>query len=80
MLSLEKRLDTLLARPAIRHPGNRRLLAHLATERRAMFTFLRHQGVPATNWRAEQAMQPALVNRKTWGGNRTWPGARSKRC
>ncbi len=72
---LERRLDRLLERPAIRHPGNRRLLDHLATERAAMFTFLRHPGVPATNWRAEQAIRPAVVNRKTWGGNRTWPGA-----
>lgn len=29
----------------------------------------------ATNWRAEQAIRPAVVNRKVWGGNRTWRGA-----
>lgn len=29
----------------------------------------------ATNWRGEQAIRPAVVNRKTWGGNRTWHGA-----
>lgn len=73
--ALERRLDTLLARPAIRHPGNRRLLQHLQTERAALFTFLGQPGVPATNWRAEQAIRPAVVNRKTWGGNRTWAGA-----
>ena len=28
----------------------------------------------ATNWRAEQATRPAVVNRKVWGGNRTWRG------
>jgi transposase len=26
-------------------------------------------------WRAEQAIRPAVVNRKVWGGNRTWRGA-----
>ncbi len=29
----------------------------------------------ATNWRAEQAIRPAVVNRKSWGGNRTDHGA-----
>jgi transposase len=31
--------------------------------------------VQATNWRAEQAIRPAVVTRKVWGGNRTWAGA-----
>jgi transposase len=31
--------------------------------------------VQATNWRAEQAIRPAVVSHKTWGGNRTWAGA-----
>jgi transposase len=72
---LQMRLDTLLERPAIRHHGNRTLLAHLAREHDALFTFLEEPGIPATNWRAEQAIRPAVVNRKTWGGNRTWVGA-----
>ena len=29
----------------------------------------------ATNWRAEQAIRPAVVTRKSWDGNRTWTGA-----
>jgi hypothetical protein len=29
----------------------------------------------AFNWRAEQAVRPAVVNRKVSGGNRTWLGA-----
>ena len=29
----------------------------------------------ATNWQGEQALRPAVVNRKVWGGNRTWVGA-----
>jgi transposase len=31
--------------------------------------------VQATNWRAEQAIRPAVITRKGWGGNRTWAGA-----
>jgi transposase len=74
---LNERTDKLLAmRP--RHEPNRRLLAHLATEREHMFTFLTEPGVQATNWRAEQALRPAIVNRKSWGGNRTLKGARTQ--
>ena len=40
-----------------------------------MFTFLRHEGIDATNHKAEQAIRPAVVNRKVWGGNRTAVGA-----
>ena len=43
-----------------------------------MFTFLTKPGVQATNWRAEQALRPAIVNRKSWGGNRTDAGARTQ--
>ena len=39
-----------------------------------LFTFLKHDSA-ATNWRAEQALRPAVVNRKVWGGNRTLAGA-----
>jgi len=35
-------------------------------------------GHDATNWRAEQGVRPAVVNRKVWGGNRTWAGARAQ--
>jgi transposase len=34
--------------------------------------------VQATNCRAEQALRPAIVNRKSWGGNRTPKGARTR--
>jgi transposase len=40
----------------------------------SLFTFLTHDSA-ATNWRAEQALRPAVVNRKVWGGNRTSAGA-----
>lgn len=71
---LEARLDRLL-RWTRTSPENERLAKHLAEHRRHVFTFLRHPGLEATNWRAEQAIRPAVVNRKVWGGNRTWNGA-----
>jgi transposase len=30
---------------------------------------------PKTNWEGEQAIRPAVVKRKVWGGNRTWADA-----
>jgi transposase len=65
----------MLADDAHPHNENRKLVAHLYAERDALFSFLTHPGTDATNWRAEQAVRPAVVNRKVWGGNRTWRGA-----
>lgn len=71
------RLDELCARPTS-CDANRRLLKHLANQADALFTFLTIDGVDATNFRGEQAVRPCVVNRKTWGGNRTWIGARTQ--
>lgn len=65
----------ILAGQAHPYDANRKLVAHLHNERHALFTFLTHPEVPATNYRAEQGVRPAVVNRKVWGGNRTWRGA-----
>lgn len=65
----------LLAQQAHPHDECRRLVKHLTVEADALFTFLTHPTVDATNWRAEQGIRPAVVNRKVWGGNRTWQGA-----
>lgn len=65
----------LLADQAHPYDANRILVAHLHNERHALFAFLTHPDVDATNWRAEQAIRPAVVNRKVWGGNRTRRGA-----
>jgi len=74
---LERRADDLLRmRPT--HEPNRRLLSHLRAEREHLFTFLTVPGVQSTNWRAEQALRPAVVNRKSWGGNRSWKGAHTQ--
>lgn len=71
---LTERIE-LLADQAHPYDANRILVAHLHNERHALFSFLTHPGVDATNWRAEQAIRPAVVNRKVWGGNRTRRGA-----
>jgi transposase len=74
--ALERRVDKLLAgRPT--HEPNRKLLAHLRNERDALFSFLRTEGVPATNHEAERAIRPQVCARKNWGGNKTWRGARA---
>ena len=71
---LRARMDRLLGwRPS--DEDNRKLLEHLETEQEALFTFLEDMQVPATNYWSEQAIRPAVVNRKVFGGNRTWAGA-----
>jgi len=72
--ALEARMEKLLE-PIKSNSCNERLAKHLWKHRGQLFTFLRHKGIDATNWRAEQALRPAVVNRKVWGGNRTEAGA-----
>lgn len=67
-----------LVTPVKRHPGNETLAAFLERHQAQLFTFLQDPEVDATNWRAEQALRPAVVNRKVWGGNRTWRGAHAQ--
>jgi len=71
---LQQQIDRLLARNPT-HAPNGKLLKHLRNEREHLLTFLKTPGIAATNWRAEQAIRPAVVNRKNWGGNRTPHGA-----
>ncbi len=52
-----------------------RFAKHLANEFPAVFLFLCDPSIDATNWRAEQAIRPAVVTRKVCGGNRTRKGA-----
>ena len=56
-------------------PDAERFAGHLATEFDAVFLFLLDPSIDATNWRAEQAIRPAVVIRKVCGGNRTRKGA-----
>jgi transposase len=74
---LEARLDRLLA-TRLYHAANQRLARHLQHEQPHLFTFLYCPGLPATNNFIEAAIRPMVVARKTWGGNRTWNGARTQ--
>ena len=74
---LERRMEALIAPPKT-HAGNERLAAHLYEHQSQLFTFLQFPGIDPTNWRAEQALRPAVVNRKVWGGNRTAAGAEAQ--
>ena len=67
-----------LAWPAREVPAYETLSAHLWKHLDEWFTFLSHPEVEPTNWEGEQAIRPAVVNRKVWGGNRTWAGARAQ--
>jgi transposase len=72
--TLTARLRALTLRPKS-HRDNERFAKFLRTHVESVFAFLRTPGVEATNCRAEQAIRPAVVNRKVFGGNRKWPGA-----
>jgi transposase len=57
-----------------RNAANDTFARHLHNHAAEWFAFLLDPQIPATNWPAEQATRPAVVNRKVWGGNRTDPG------
>src|SRR5206468_591761 len=59
-------------------PAYATFAGHLGRHFESWFSFLTDPSLPATNWEAEQAIRPAVVNRKVWGGNRTWVGARAQ--
>lgn len=74
-----ERLGRVLARRASRQRRIALLQQHLDTEFASIFSFLFDPTLDATNWRAEQALRPAVVTRKTCGGgNRTAHGADSQ--
>lgn len=75
------RLEAELWRLATWQPTyepNRLLANHVRRERAALLTFLHHPEIDASNWRAEQGLRPAVVNRKVCGGNRSTVGARAQ--
>ena len=68
------------------HAANERFAKFLERHVEELFTFLSplqrttidgttYQLLPAANYLGEQAIRPAVVNRKVWGGNRTDRGA-----
>jgi transposase len=70
----DDRLVALLHRPR-RVTEHATFVKHLWNHLEQWFLFLFDPTVEATNWQAEQAIRPAVVNRKVWGGNRTRAGA-----
>lgn len=60
------------------NPDNGRLARHLLRYEKALFVFLEHPGMEATNWPSEHAIRPAVVNRKSAGGNRSYRGAETQ--
>lgn len=75
---LQTDLDCLLV-GTYTNDENRKLAKHVLEHRDSIFSFLHHPELEATNWPAEQAIRPAVVNRKTCGGgNRTRRGARAQ--
>jgi transposase len=75
--AFDDRLLTLIERPRS-DPAHATLVKHLWNHFEQWFTFLYDPRVEATNWKAEQAIRPAVVNRKVWGGNRTNRGAQAQ--
>ena len=73
----DDRLVEVLSRPR-RVAEHATFVKHLWRHFEQWFTFLFNPVVEATNWLAEQAIRPAVVNRKVWGGNRTPTGAKAQ--
>ncbi len=74
---LARRMAKLVG-PIKKHAVNERMMAFLEKHVEELFTFLRHPGTDATNWRGERAIRPAVVQRNAWGGNRTEAGAKAQ--
>jgi transposase len=73
----DERLLELADRPRA-VPQQQKLANHLWNHSQQWFAFLTDPDIEATNWQAEQALRPAVVNRKVWGGNRTMAGAQAQ--
>jgi len=72
----EDEIDTLIDEGRkFSDPDKRRFAKRLRKQRRHLFTFLTHDGVEATNNRAERGVRPAVIARKIGGCNKTERGA-----
>ena len=67
----------LVSRPRV-VPEYATLAGHLRNHFEQWFSFVFDPRIEPTNWKAEQAIRPAVVNRKVWGGNRTVAGANAQ--
>ena len=75
--AFDDRLLALVSRPRA-VPEYATLARHLWNHFEQWFAFVFDPRIEPTNWKAEQAIRPAVVNRKVWGGNRTAAGARAQ--
>jgi transposase len=73
----DDRLLALLTRPRL-VAAHATFAKHMWNHFEQWFSFVFNPAVEATNWLAEQAIRPAVVNRKVWGGNRTPAGAKAQ--
>ena len=76
-MSFDDRLLELVTRPRA-VPEYATLAKHLRNHFEQWFAFVFDPRIEPTNWKAEQAIRPAVVNRKVWGGNRTDAGAKAQ--
>jgi len=85
---LTNQMSDLVA-PIKSHAANERFAKFLERHVDELFTFLSplrrttidgtcYELLPAANYLGEQAIRPAVVNRKVWGGNRTDRGAHAQ--
>jgi transposase len=74
---LQSQMDRRLS-GQLSNANNQRLARHLIRHQDQLFLFLVREDVEATNWPAEQAIRPAVVNRKMSGGNRTAQGSKAQ--
>jgi len=73
----DRRTPAMVRRPRA-VPEYATLARHLRNHFEQWFAFVFDPRIEPTNWKAEQAIRPAVVNRKVWGGNRTAAGARAQ--
>lgn len=62
------------------NPDNGRLARHLLRYENALFVFLDHPDMEATDWPSEHAIRPAVVNRKSAGGGARTEGQKPRLC
>jgi len=60
------------------HPGNLKLARHLIAHEQEIFPFLKDPRLEPTGNLADQAIRPAVANRKVFGGNRDPSGAHAQ--
>jgi transposase len=74
--AIGRSLDALIAEDRqLTDDDNRRFAKRLRKQRDHLFTFLTHEGIDATNNRAERTLRYAVGIRKTGGCNKTTRGA-----